>query len=1177
MSFTVSIINIENNINNILLTDDLTIELLKVRYNWILNATIRNVVLGLDDYGLVWYMGEWICGEWEDGTWYSGIWYDGIWKNGRWHSYLMDRGKVLTRQNAIIEEDKMYSQFLNGKWMNGIWYNGIFGNDNDISGSTSTQIINSTIPCPVWYNGNFYKGLFKNSIWKYGIWFGDSIDSSFVNSYWINGKFYNGKFDNYEWWNGSFFGGDFVQGYWKTGIFNQLNTNILARFGTLTGTTTLTTWESGLFENGQFMSGYNYDDSGNTIASSYHNVSHWKNGIFNNGFWYGGHFEKGNFNYGNWYGGVFNTQTGSTYLTQTTWKNGIWWDGLWMNGVFKSGFFYGGMWLDGVFENGFLVSEYTGTFTIDLKTNIVPVVLPPPPPPPTYHIPIVTLLSTSNITFESCSVECEVIDDGGLAIARGICYSKTSSQPTINHSKIYDENTGIGVYSCTMVQLEEDTNYYVRAFASNSLGTSYSSVVSIHTPISPLPKVTTIGTTGTITTVANLQGKVTSIGQSAINQYGFIYSLDFDFGGTYLTVGESILPNIIYQGTTPALNYNTKYYFVAYATNSYGTGIGEIKEFTTETGPPEVQTIGVNSITQTSAETGGNIISDGGESITAKGICYSKIYSAPTISNSSYTVDGDGSQSWVTVLTGLTVGDTYYVRAYATNSKGTSYGMTDMFTCLAGLATVTTNNITNITQTGATCGGIVTDDNGSPVTARGVCWSASHFPTVSLSTKTTDGSGIGSFTSQITSLVGNTTYYVRAYATNAIGTSYGSEKSFVTTANLPTVTTTSISNITNNSAESGGNVTSSGGASVTARGVCWSTTTNPTISNNKTSNGSGTGSFTSVITGLANATTYYVRAYATNSSGTGYGNQLSFTSLTVPTVVTTSCTYINNVSMTANGDVTDTGGLTVTEKGICWSTISNPTILTNRTPDGTGLGSYSLTITGLRAGTIYHYRAYAINSAGTVYGSDSGITTDSIPIVSTNDVTNITTTGATTGGNVTNSGGKPVLERGIAYANHPNPTTSDMKFISGSGTGSYTTNMTSLTPGTNYWIRAYAINMYGTAYGNERSFTTTNLAPIVSTSTPSVVGYTVSAGGNVISDNGYMIVDRGVCWATHINPTTSDYVHDVTPYTTGSFSCTLQVPPDTFNYNTLYYIRAFAVNSQGTGYGTNYTFYVPYP
>ncbi|MFN5787776.1 MAG: FISUMP domain-containing protein, partial [Bacteroidota bacterium] len=106
----------------------------------------------------------------------------------------------------------------------------------------------------------------------------------------------------------------------------------------------------------------------------------------------------------------------------------------------------------------------------------------------------------------------------------------------------------------------------------------------------------------------------------------------------------------------------------------------------------------------------------------------------------------------------------------------------------------------------------------------------------------------------------------------------------ITVACIPTVTTTAISSITTTGASSGGNITDEGGLSVTVRGVVYSTSSNPTISNSTTSNGTGTGSFTSTLASLTGATTYYVRAYATNSVGTAYGNELTFTtSAPIPT------------------------------------------------------------------------------------------------------------------------------------------------------------------------------------------------------------------------------------------------------------------------------------------------------
>ncbi|MDR2009328.1 MAG: fibrobacter succinogenes major paralogous domain-containing protein [Bacteroidales bacterium] len=208
--------------------------------------------------------------------------------------------------------------------------------------------------------------------------------------------------------------------------------------------------------------------------------------------------------------------------------------------------------------------------------------------------------------------------------------------------------------------------------------------------------------------------------------------------------------------------------------------------------------------------------------------------------------------------------------------------------------TVTTTAITGITLTSAESGGSISDDGGSPVTARGICWNtdSTRLPTLEHN-KTSDGSGTGSFRSIMLNLKENTTYYVRAYAINSAGRGYGNVISFTTlklppTGSIPVVITHEVTQITDKTAHCRGTVENDGDNAVTARGICWATTENPTVENNKTSNGEGTGSFANEMTGLTPNTTYYVRAYATNEIGVGYGAQKTFKTLEDGAIITVS-------------------------------------------------------------------------------------------------------------------------------------------------------------------------------------------------------------------------------------------------------------------------------------------------
>ena len=199
---------------------------------------------------------------------------------------------------------------------------------------------------------------------------------------------------------------------------------------------------------------------------------------------------------------------------------------------------------------------------------------------------------------------------------------------------------------------------------------------------------------------------------------------------------------------------------------------------------------------------------------------------------------------------------------------------------------------------------------------------------------------------------------------------------------LATLTTVIASSITGVSASSGGQITDDGGATITSRGVCWSMNPNPTLSNSFTSDGIGSGTFNSVINSLQNGTTYYVRAYATTSVGTAYGNEIVFTTLNIPTLSTSSVTLVYGKSATSGGNVTSDGGAAVASRGLCWSTTQNPTIANSVISSGTGIGSFSLIMSGLNYSTIYYVRAFATNSVGTAYGNQVSFTTTAGTVVS---------------------------------------------------------------------------------------------------------------------------------------------------------------------------------------------------
>ena len=390
---------------------------------------------------------------------------------------------------------------------------------------------------------------------------------------------------------------------------------------------------------------------------------------------------------------------------------------------------------------------------------------------------------------------------------------------------------------------------------------------------------------------------------------------------------------------------------------------------------------------------------------------------------------------------------------------------------------------------------------------------------------------------------------------------------------VPVLTTTALSNITAITATSGGNITDEGSATVISRGVCWSTGITPTIADNKTTDGAGAGNFSSNMTDLNGATIYYVRAYATNTAGTGYGMPISFATLgQSPTPTIASATNINIMSATLNGSINANYLSTIVnfEYG---TTTSYGSIVTATQSPVTGNTSTNVNadITGLTSGTTYHYRIKAVNSLGTTYSNDITFTTlGQVPTVTTLVATNINATGVTLNGSVNADYLSTVVtfEYGITTS-YSNTVTATQSPVTGNAITNVSANITGLTVATIYHFRIKAVNSLGTTYGDDLTFTTVGQVPTVTTLAATNINITVatlngSANANYSStlvtfEYGTTTNYGSIATATQ-SPVTGNAITNVSANITGLIAATI------------YHYRIKAVNSFGTTYGSDLTF-----
>lgn len=457
---------------------------------------------------------------------------------------------------------------------------------------------------------------------------------------------------------------------------------------------------------------------------------------------------------------------------------------------------------------------------------------------------------------------------------------------------------------------------------------------------------------------------------------------------------------------------------------------------------------------------------------------------------------------YLIVLDSLQDNTTYYVRYAVSNrySSAITEEISTFQTLQPSVPTITLKSISDIWDTHAKAQIALEFDGGSQISEMGICWNTQPAPVVENNKQTTKDTVVAL---EIKDLQPNTRYFVRSYAVNKVGVAYSEEYEF-TTFSLPEIKTEEMTDVQLTTAMLHGTLVFNGNDTAAIKGFCWSTNEDPTVENNHIEIDTASAMYTYRLSNLIDKAQYYVRAYAKNKIGIVYGESKSFTTQSAlpPAVTTSSVANITYTSATIGGNVTNDGGTTISERGVVYSTSQNPTISNSKVTSGSGIGSFSCSLSNLQDGTIYYIRAYAINRKGASYGEQKSFTTKTctLPSVTTSSVTNVSYISAVVSGNVTSDGGTTITERGVVYSTNQNPTISNRKVTSGSATylDSFSCQLNSLQGGTTYYVRAYATNKKGTAYGEQKSFTTEVIKTISGT------------------ENGYGYVDLGlsVKWAT---------------------------------------------------------------
>ena len=493
------------------------------------------------------------------------------------------------------------------------------------------------------------------------------------------------------------------------------------------------------------------------------------------------------------------------------------------------------------------------------------------------------------------------------------------------------------------------------------------------------------------------------------------------------------------------------------------------------------------------ATANGEVTSEGASAVSKRGFVWSTVAN-PTVSD-ALSSNQFGPGVFTQQISGLNLGATYYVRAYATNANGTTYGnQIDFKTLTAGkFASISFDSLSfksvkvnvNIESLGDIS-----------IKSIGVCYSKTGTPSITSDTMTILHSNITdkSFSVSVKNLTVNTKYFIRSFINTNLGAFYSDEINVTTKqytqGTFGDVVITSLSNL---SADAKVNISTLGDAPIKSIGLCFATTNDPvfkTDSSTLTHTNKTDQSFTLALRNIKENTKYYVRAFINSDAGIAYSNSFYFTTLGRPTfglvpyftgpIPRTTATVFSYGGSENGAQITEYGFMIGSDKYIS-SNINGAFNVNN---------FYSYDLKGLTGNTTYTATSFATNKYGTGYSKSSEfLTGPTEPVINTASVTDIFGTNAISAVLVTSNGGAEITELGLVLSTKSNPTISDRFYVGVSSSAKI--SLSKLTYDSTYYIRAYAKNKVGITYGNEVNFTTVYR-----------VGETGPAGGIIFYDQG---------------------------------------------------------------------------